>query len=128
MSLAYLLTGYGILIILVSWVVGAFFLWLGAKIAGIKPASFVKALIATLFGFVAGIVLGLIPVLGWLLGIIAYIIIIKYVFATDRGKAIIAWLVSIIAVIIVSIILGMALGFSFLAISKTHALLFFPVV
>jgi len=107
MSLAYILTGYGILILLVSFLVAAFFLWIGAKIAKIGGATFLKALLAAFLGIIAGVILGLVPVLGWLLGIVAYIVIIKYVFNTDWVKAIIAWLISFVAAIIVELSLGL---------------------
>ena len=40
MGTAALFTGYGLLILVVVFVVAAFFLWLGAKIAQIKNAGF----------------------------------------------------------------------------------------
>ncbi|MCD6454472.1 MAG: hypothetical protein J7L62_04140 [Candidatus Aminicenantes bacterium] len=108
MGTAALFTGYGLLILVVVFVVAAFFLWLGAKIAQIKNAGFGKALLATFLGFIAGIILRLVPAIGWLLGIIAYIVIIKYVFATDWIKALIAWAVSFVITVVLFAIFAFA--------------------
>lgn len=121
MGTAALLTGYGILILVVIFVVAAFFLWLGTKIAQIANATFVKALLATFLGFVAGIILGLVPAIGWLLGIIAYIVIIKYVFATDWVKAIIAWAVSFVITVVLFAIFAFAGILSIGAFMKASA-------
>ncbi len=125
MSLAYLLTGYGILILLVSLLVAALFLWIGAKIAQIGGATFLKALLAVFLGMIAMAILALVPILGWLLGIVAYIVIIKYVFNTDWVKAIIAWLISFVAAIIVGVILGAILGISIASMAHTKAALLY---
>ncbi len=121
MGTAMLFTGYGLLILLVTLLVGAFFLWIGAKVAKIAGATFLKALLATFLGMVAGIILGLVPVLGWLLGIVAYIVIIKYIFNTDWGKAIIAWLISFVAAIITGVILGLIFGLSIMSLAHAKA-------
>lgn len=121
MGTAALLTGYGLLILVVAFVVAAFFLWVGAKIAQIANATFVKALLATFLGLVAGIVLGFVPAIGWLLGIIAYIVIIKYVFATDWVKAIIAWAVSFVITVILFAIFAFAGVLSIGAFMKASA-------
>ncbi len=121
MGTAALLTGYGILILVVIFVVASFFLWIGAKIAQIANATFVKALLATFLGFVAGIILGLVPAIGWLLGIIAYVVIIKYVFATDWVKAIIAWAVSFVITVVLFAIFAFAGILSIGAFMKASA-------
>jgi len=121
LSIGTFLTGYGLLILVVVFVVAAFFLWLGAKIAQIANATFVKALLGTFLGFVAGIILGLVPAIGWLLGIIAYIVIIKYVFATDWVKAIIAWAVSFVITVILLAIFAFAGVLSIGAFMKASA-------
>jgi len=122
LGLSALFTGTGLVVLVISFVVAAFFLWLGAKIVKIKNSGFGKALLATFIGFVAAIILGLIPAIGWLLGLIAYIIIIKYVFATDWGKAILAWLIAAVITAIVFAIVAFAGLFSLGAFMKAkHA-------
>ncbi len=111
----------GLLFFVVMLLVAAFFLWVGAKVAGIQNAGFLKATLAAFLGMVAGAILSMVPAIGWLLAILAYIVIIKYVFNTDWGKAIIAWLVSFVASLIVGFILAMALGLSILSIAKARA-------
>ncbi len=114
-------SGIGFLFLVVMLLVAAFFLWVGAKVAGIKGASFLKAILAAFLGMIAGIILNYVPGIGWLLGIIAYIVIIKYVFNTDWGKAVIAWLVSFVASLVVGFILAMAFGLSILSMVKAKA-------
>ncbi len=114
-------TATGIIFLVVFLLIGALFLWVGAKVAKIAGATFGKAFLAALLGVVAGLILGLVPAIGWLLGIIAYIIIIKYVFNTDWGKAIIAWLIAFVASLIVGFILAKVFGITLFALGKAGA-------
>ncbi|WP_367884477.1 hypothetical protein [Thermococcus sp. JCM 11816] len=65
-------------------------------------------------GILAGI-LFIIPVLGWILGIIAYIWVIKVVFDTDWLRATLAFLMAIIIEVIVLWLFKLLLGISLLA-------------
>lgn len=105
--------GLGLIAFLVlALLISAFFLWIGAKLAGIQGASFGKAILAALVSVVAlallQIVLSLIPriggTLGLLLGILVSIYVIKAVFDTGWGKAILAWILYIVAIIVAGII------------------------
>ena len=105
--------GLGLIAFLVlALLISAFFLWIGAKLAGIREASFGKAILAALVSVVAlallQIVLSLIPriggTLGLLLGILVSIYVIKAVFDTGWGKAILAWILYIVAIIVAGII------------------------
>jgi hypothetical protein len=105
--------GVGLIAFLVlALLISAFFLWIGAKLAGIRGASFGKAVLAALVSVVAlailEIVLSLIPriggTLGLLLGILVSIYVIKAVFDTGWGKAILAWIMYIAAIIVAGII------------------------
>ena len=105
--------GLGLIAFLVlALLISAFFLWIGAKLAGIREASFGKAILAALVSVVAlallQIVLSLIPriggTLGLLLGILVSIYVIKAVFDTGWGKAILAWILYIVAIILAGII------------------------
>jgi hypothetical protein len=105
--------GVGLIAFLVlALLISAFFLWIGAKLAGIRGASFGKAVLAALVSVVAlailEIVLSLIPriggTLGLLLGILVSIYVIKAVFDTGWGKAILAWILYIAAIIVAGII------------------------
>lgn len=105
----------GILVFLIALVIGGFFLSIGAKWAGIEDVTLGKAMIAVLGGGILAAVLSLIPILGFILGIIGYIWVIKTVFNTDWGKAIVAWILTIVVELIVALILGVLVGVSLFA-------------
>jgi hypothetical protein len=107
--------GAGILVFfIIALLITAFFLWIGVKLAGIRGASFGKAIIAALLSIIAtmilSIILSLLPFiggfLGLLLGILVSIYIIRVVFDTSWGKALVAWILYIIAIIIAMLITG----------------------
>ena len=104
----------GILGLVIFILLGALFLWIAAKLVKVEGASYGKAILVTIVGFIAaGIVnfiLAFIPVIGWILGFIAAILIFVFIiqkfFATTFGKAFLVWLIDIIISIVVSVILG----------------------
>jgi len=99
----------------------AIFIWFGAKVAGIKDASFGKAfwtaiattilliLVNAIFMFLNIASGGLI---GLLLSVLVMIWVIKSIFNTGWGKAIVAWIMSIIGVVIATVIVAAVLGLS----------------
>ena len=101
-----------VLVILIALVIAGFFLMLGAKFAGIEEATLGKSMIAVVGGGILALLIGRIPVIGWILGIIAYIWVIKTVFNTDWIKATIAWLMTIIVEILVVFVFALILGIS----------------
>jgi hypothetical protein len=98
--------------LVVALLLAAFFLWVGAKLAGIEGASFGKAILAALASVIAlgllEVILSLLPrsggLIGLLLGVLVSIYIIKAVFDTSWGKAILAWILYIVAIIVAGII------------------------
>ena len=105
-----------ILIFLIAVVIDSVFLWLGAKFAKIEDASFGKAFIAALGGLIVSAVIGAtIPHIGRLLGLIAFLWIVKTVFNTDWGKAIIAWLFAIVIAILLMIVIMIVVSPSIMA-------------
>jgi len=95
---------------LIALVIAGAFLMLGAKFAGIEGANLGKSMIAVIGGGILALLTGWIPVIGWVLGIVAYIWAIKTVFDTDWGKAAIAWLMTIVVEIIVMFAFMVLLG------------------
>ena len=96
-------------VLLVVVAVIAIFLAIGAAVAGIEGRSYGKAFVASgvyvLVSWVVGAVLtflgvgsGLIP---FVLGVVINLYIIKSVFSTSWGKAIVAWLIQLVATVIV---------------------------
>jgi hypothetical protein len=109
--------GAGILLFfIIGLLITAFFLWIGVKLAGITGASFGKAVIAAVLSVIAtiilSIILSLLPFiggfLGLLLGILVSIYIIKVVFDTSWGKALVAWILYIVAMVITILITGVS--------------------
>ncbi|ACS90300.1 MAG TPA: DUF3810 domain-containing protein [Thermococcaceae archaeon] len=101
-----------VLVILIALIIAGFFLMIGAKFAGIEDVTLGKSMIAVVGGGILALLIGWIPAIGWILGIIAYIWVIKTVFNTDWGKAAIAWLMTIVVEIIVMFAFMVLLGIS----------------
>ncbi len=110
----------GLLALVIGILVSALFLWVAAKIVKIDGASFGKAILATIVGFIAAgiinFVLAFIPVIGWILGFIAAILIMVFViqkfFATTFGKAFLVWLIDFIISLIIGILFALIAGVS----------------
>lgn len=98
------LTGIAILAALIA----AFFMWIGAKMAGIKEATFGKSLIAAIGAefiiWIFSLILSVIPVIGTVIGFIVgltfAIFVIKGTYNTSFGKALVAWVFCVISEIV----------------------------
>ncbi|NJE25732.1 hypothetical protein E3E22_03660 [Thermococcus sp. MV5] len=101
-----------VIVVLIALVIAGVFLMLGAKFAGIKDVTLGKSMIAVVGGGILALLMGWIPIIGWILGILMYIWVIKTVFNTDWGKATIAWLMTIVVEIIVMFAFMILLGIS----------------
>lgn len=107
-----LIVGGFFLLLVIAASVGAFFLQVGAKVAGIPGVSFWRAMGANLVGAIVstiiGLALGSIPVLGFFLGpignIAGYILVIQHYFQTTFWAATVAWLIAMIAQILVAVV------------------------
>jgi|GEM_PF-668003 len=105
--------------LLVLWVLlSAFFIWLGAKMAFIPKASFGRAIMAAIAcGMGSFLLSGLLlflppigPLIGQIIGIILSLFIIKAIFETSFGKAFLAWMFQIFAVIIALVVCFLTFG------------------
>ncbi|ASJ00685.1 hypothetical protein [Thermococcus gorgonarius] len=105
----------GIIVFLIALFIAGLFLYFGAKLVGIEDATIGKSMIAVLGGGILAEILSIIPLIGWLLGIIGYIWVIKAVFNTDWLRAFLAWLMTIVVVIITVFILAAIVGLSLMA-------------
>ncbi|MBP1912193.1 hypothetical protein [Thermococcus stetteri] len=105
----------GLIALLIALVIAGFVLYIGAELAGIKKASLGKSIVAVVGGGILAGILFIIPVLGWILGIIAYIWVIKVVFDTDWLRATLAFLIAIVVEFIVLWLFRLLLGISLLA-------------
>ena len=103
-----IIVGLTILMILL----GGLFMFIGAGIAKVEHRTFLKAVAAALLGGIGGSIVGGIlfwipvigPVLGFFGNIATQIFIIKAIFNTETGKAILTWLFDLIAQFIVAVI------------------------
>jgi hypothetical protein len=111
--------------LLALWILlAALFIWIGAKMAFIEKSSFARAVLAAvacgtssfvLSGMLLAIpVIG--PVLGQIIGILLSLIIIKAIFETSFGKAFLAWVFQIFAVIVAFVIGFLTFGAALLAL------------
>ena len=105
-------------VVVVATMVSAFFIWLGAKIAGVKNATFMKSFWAALISSVLIWVLAaVINAPGWVLGLLVSLVVIKAIFDTSWGKALLTWIfhgivqfVLLVLVVLILIGMGVAVG------------------
>lgn len=93
-----------------SAIIGSIFIYIGAKVAKIEDATFLKAFEAALIGAILALILGLITTWGSIIAFILVIAVIKFVYNTSWGKAFIAWLVYFIVLIIIVVIIVVIIG------------------
>ncbi len=99
--------------ILVATALSALFIWIGSKFAGVPHATFGRAFYAAFLSSVAVWALtgvataffGIGSLAGWLLGIAVSLGILKSVYATGWGSALLVWLFTGVAHVIVGIIM-----------------------
>ena len=88
-----------------SIIIAGFFMWIGAKLAGVAKSSFGlaigAAIVVSLVTWVISGLFSILPVIGTLLGfviaLIVSIFLIKAVFDTSLGKAFLTWIFNIMA-------------------------------
>lgn len=94
----------GLVMLIVSIVVGAFFLWLSAKLFKLRDKSFVTPLTIVAIVQVVSFVIGLIPVvnvIGWLVAIVLEVWLIMSKYSLGLGKSILVWLVAFVLTLVV---------------------------
>lgn len=85
---------------IVVTIISALFIWIGAKLAGIEGATLIRSFWAALFSSVlvwafTGIgsaVFGFGTVVGWIIGVVVTLWVLKAIFKTTWGKAFLAWI------------------------------------
>jgi len=98
------------------FVIEAFFIWVGAKLAAIEDASFGKAFISAIAIFiivpivsaVVAMVLPSVAALGAVVAVLLTLWILKSVFSTGWVRAFVAWILSIVGMIVTAVIVGAA--------------------
>ncbi len=120
--------GTFLIVLVIAVLVGTFFMWIGAKIAGVasSKANFGNSLLAAIGAAVvtwiisalfAGIV-GIGAIIGFVIGVILSILVIKSVFKIDWGKAFLVWLFHLVAQVLVFFIAAMTFAGALLTLIK----------
>ncbi|MBN1882450.1 MAG: hypothetical protein JW885_09770 [Deltaproteobacteria bacterium] len=105
-------------VVVVATMVSAFFIWIGAKISGVENATFMKSFWAALVSSVLIWVLAaVINAPGWIIGLLVSLVVIKAIFKTTWGKALLTWIfhgvvqfVLLIIVVLILVGMGVAVG------------------
>lgn len=92
----------------IAALISTFFIWVGAKIAGIKNVGFGNSLLAAigaafvtwLISWLFAAATGIWVIIGFIIGLILSIFVIQGAFKTTFGKALLAWIFHVIAEII----------------------------
>ena len=103
----------------IAILIASFFMWLGAKIAGVRDSRFGRAVVAAVAsGFITWVIYyifwqipGSNTIVGFIIGLVLTIIVIKAAFSTSFGKALLVWIFQILSEAI-AVFLGFIL-FSF---------------
>ncbi len=115
--------GVGIIFVFVfSVIISGLFMWIAAKIARVEKAGFGRAMVAAIVSsfveVLVAFVFNVIPVLGnligFIIGLMLAIFVIKAVFRTSFGKALLVWIFNIIAVLVAVALAAMITASSFL--------------
>jgi hypothetical protein len=97
-----------LVLFVISLVLGAIFMLIGARMAGVANVSFGKcvlaAIAASFITYLASLVLSIFPIIGTVLGFIAGALlsmaVIKGIFNTSFGKAFLTWIFNFIAQVV----------------------------
>jgi hypothetical protein len=115
--------GIGIIFAFILMViVGGLLMWVVAKIAKVEGASFARAIVAaaasSFVEILVAFIFNLVPVLGnlfgFILGLLAAVLVIKGVFRTSFGKALLVWIFNLVAVWVAIVLASMIMASSVL--------------
>ena len=127
MSILGVTLGTLVIIILLAIFLATFFMWLGAKMAGVKKSksnfssAFLSAvgvgLVTWLFGWLASL-LHIYGLIGLIIGLILAVLVIKHIYDIPFGRAFLVWLFNIFAQALAIFIAFLIFGSSILMIFK----------
>ena len=94
-----------LVVALLASLIGALFMWVGAKLAGVRESSFGRSIAAASgasfatwsIALVASVVPGVGTAAGLLLGIFMSVLIIRSAYDTSLGKAFLVWIFDLLA-------------------------------
>ena len=114
--------GVGIIFVFVFMVIiSGILMWVAAKIARVENATFGRAMLAAIAAsfveVVVAFVFNAVPILGnligFIIGLIASILVIKAVFRISFGKALLVWIFNLVAALIAIVLAAMITASSF---------------
>lgn len=97
---------------LIIFFIGVFLLHSATVILQFEKRGFGKAIIVLIVGSIIAVLLGFIPIIGGILGLIGFWFVIKRVYHVGWFKSILAWLMSIIVAFLIALVLLFFLGLS----------------
>lgn len=121
MSIIGTLLGGIIIAAIIAAVVGGFFMWIGANLAGVRRATFGKSIVASVISaIITWAITGAFSYLpavgnliGFVLGVVVSIFVIQGIFDVRFGKALLVWvfyvIAQLVAVVLVAVLFGGAL-------------------
>lgn len=109
--LSSILIGYFIFLF-TSFFIGSVLLHFATIILKFEKRSIITAFVVVIIGIIISLILRIIPFIGQILGLIAYWYFIKSFYDVGWGKAILAWLISILVTYVIAIVIIILLGFS----------------
>ena len=101
--------GIGMLFLFIFAVIlGGFFMWIAAKIAGVEKSTFGRAIVAAISSSIISLLMAFffsfVPLLGnavgFIIGLILTVLVIKGAFDTSFSKALLVWIFNVIAAVI----------------------------
>lgn len=106
--------GETVVVGLIAIFFATFFLWIGAKIAGVKKSNFGRSFVAAigsgfitwLFSLIFTQIEGVVTIIGFIIGLLLTIFVIKAAYGTSFGRALLVWIFHIIAEVI-ALVFGM---------------------
>lgn len=109
-----------IVALLISVLIGGLFMWMGARMAGVVLSSYGNAVMAALW---VALIMWLIPYIfayffgavttGWIIAIILSLFAIQGSFGTSFLRALLVWVFSIVAQLVVAFLLTLIFGIEF---------------
>ena len=107
---------------LIAVLVASFFMWLGAKIAGVERSTYGRSMVAAIAAaFVTWLVSWVgtqIPsmprVIGFVVGLVLTLIVIQAAYSTRFGKALLVWIFNVIAQVIAGVLAFVLFSYSIL--------------
>ena len=97
---------------LIIFFIGVFLLHSATVILNFEKRSYGKAIIVLIVGSIIAVLLGFIPIIGGILGLIGFWFVIKSIYHVGWFHSILAWLMSIIVAFLIALVFLFLLGLS----------------